>query len=189
MNTAGKFVFALVIVAGFAASAVAANPARHSPATSAVPTIRLDAVVVTPADVEHETVALAPVVVTPTEADWLYVKAHGVNRPTIALAPVVATPTEADWRYAEVRGVNRPAIALAPIVVTPTEADWLYAEARGVNRPTKKAFAPISEAEADGKFGVAPAIQDLAAFKPGQFLNTSAVLRLLDVLVFGDEGR
>lgn len=188
MNTTGKFVFALVIVAGLAASGVAAHLDRHSPATSSVPTIRLDAVIVTPAndpwksptgDTTPETIELAAVRVTPAD----------VEPETIALAPVTVTPTEADWLYAEAHGVTRPAIALAPVVVTPTEADWLYAEARGVNQPTK-ALAPISGAEADGEFGVVPVVmQDLAAFKPGQYLNTGAALRVLDVLVFGNDGR
>jgi hypothetical protein len=104
---------------------------------------------------------------------------------TIQLGAIVVTPTEADWSYAEARGVHRPVVTvqLGAITVTPTLTQLAeIADSKTVNT--------ISTGAADAPQDAATVslIEALAAFSPGQYLETDADLRLLNALVFERAG-
>lgn len=160
MSTTGKLIFALVIAANLAAIAAVSAVSLHRRAAHETRVIELGKIVVTPAKVEVE---------------------------PIKLGAIVVTPSEADWRYAEANGVSRPAttnVALAPIVVQPTAeqlAEMAALQLAGAVPATTTGTAEDAAA--------ASLMQALAAFSPGQFLDTDAALRAFNVLVFDGLGR
>lgn len=202
MNTTGKLVFALVLITGLAATGAAVELNARA---NTAPTIQLDAVVVTPASAPA-TIELAAVNVEPTQADWQYARAHGVDtptahiataQPTIALAAIRVTPTQADWQYVRAQALGQPTatvasaretIELPAIRVRPTQADWHYAEAQASSLSnTGTASAEI--AGSAGGVGAQILTEALNALAPGEFLNPGVALRTLGALVFGGNGR
>lgn len=167
MNTTGKLVFALVLAAGIAATGAAVKLDGHSRSAPSTPTIQLDAVVVTPANVQ-ETIELAAVRVVPNQADRQYAKAHGISLPATTVA-ATALPTT---------------IQLAAVHVTPSQADRQFLDARDPS-----GLAAATDSPDFTEAGTQVLMQAVAALGPGQFLNTSAALQALDALVFGGNGR
>lgn len=168
MNTTGKLVFALVIAAGIAATGAAVKLNAGSRTAS---TIQLDAVVVTPANAQ-KTIALAAVRVTPNQADRQYAKAHGVSLPVATVATAIMPKT----------------IELAAIRVTPSTAEWQSAQLQDPSLPVAS-LVPAADSDSFGETGAQVLMQAVSALAPGQFLNSSAVLRALNVLAFGGNGR
>ncbi len=105
--------------------------------------------------------------------------------PTINLAPIVVTPTEADWRYAEAHGVRRSVatVALGVIVVKPT-AEQL-AEVAAVKAAS---HTPASGTDRSRDAGAASLVEVLDNFSPGRYLDADAPLRVLNALVFARQG-
>lgn len=164
MNTTRKLIFAVAIAVNVAAIA----------ALSAVTLHQRNLARQTP------TINLAPIVVTPANAEPDYA-AGG----TLHLGTIVVTPTEADWRYAEAHGVQRSVatVALGVIVVKPT-ADQL-AEVAAVKVAGR---TPVSGADTSGDTGAASLVEALDGFSPGRYLDVDAPLRVLNALVFERQG-
>ncbi|HKT31408.1 MAG TPA: hypothetical protein VJS89_02805 [Gammaproteobacteria bacterium] len=160
MSTTGKLIFALVITANLAAIAAVSAVKLHARAAHETQVIELAPIVVTPAKVAAEPIKLGAIVVTPSEADWRYAEANGVNRPGTA------------------------SVALAPIVVQPT-AEQLTEVAALQLADT----APATTTGTAEDAAAASLMQALAAFSPGQFLDTDAALRAFNALVFDGLGR
>ena len=80
MNSTGKLIFTLVIVANLTAIAVASGMNLHRRAVEEARVIPLAKIVVTPLNAEAQSIELAPIVVTPTEADWRFAAAHGLRQ-------------------------------------------------------------------------------------------------------------
>jgi len=160
MNTTSKVILAVAFALNVTALAVVSDMALHPHSRPQANTIRLGAIVVTPAEAEAGTVNLGAVLVTPSDADW---------------------------RYAEVRGgVQRPLatnIALAPITVQPT-AEQL-AEVAAVKMTSS---APAAQATIVENTASASLVKALEAVSPGQYLDTNATLRVLNALVFERAG-
>lgn len=160
MNTTGKLIFALVIGANLAAIAAVSAVNLHRHAAA-----------------KAQVIELAKIVVTPVK----------VSADPIELGAIVVTPSEADWRYAEANGVRRPAttgVALAPIVVQPTAEQLTEVAATQLAGNVPATTAGTTEDAA-----AASLMQALAAFSPGQFLDTGAALRAFNALVFDGLGR
>ena len=155
MNITGKLIFALVIGANLAAIAAVSAVNLHRRAAQEARVIELAKIVVTPTKVATEPTELATIVVTPNEADWHYAEANGVSRPAVT------------------------SVALAPIVVQPTAEQLAEVDALQLAGTVPATTAGVTEDAA-----AASLIQTLTTFSPGQFLDTGAALRALNVLVF-----
>src|SRR5574340_1002192 len=81
MNSTGKLIFTLVIIANLTAIAVASGMNLHRRTVEEARVIPLAKIVVTPPKAEVPSIELAPIVVIPTEADWRFAEAHGLSRP------------------------------------------------------------------------------------------------------------
>jgi len=159
MNTSRKVIFAIALALNLAAIGTTTAVIMHRHAMQQANTIRLDAIVVTPADAENSNVDLGAIVVMPSEDDWRYAQAHGVQRPVMK------------------------SIALAPIRVQPTSqqlAEVASANARHALSATQTLSAENSAS--------ASVVETLEAFLPRQYLDTSATLRVLNALVFERTG-
>lgn len=159
MNTTSKVILAVAIALNVTALAVVSGMALHRHSRPQADTLRLGAIVVTPADAEAGTVNLGAVLVTPSDADW---------------------------RYAEVRGVQRPLatnIVLAPITVQPTNEQ--LAEVAAVKMTSN---APAAQATIVEDAASASLVKALEAVFPGQYLDTNATLRVFNALVFERAG-
>lgn len=155
MSITGKLIFALVIAANLAVIAAVSAVNLHRRAAQQVQVIELAKIVVTPTKMAAEPIALDPIVVTPSDADWRYAEANGVSRPAatiVALAPIAVRPTAE--RLAEFAAIQMTGGAPATTMGTAENAS------------------------------VALLMQALGEFSPGQYLDTGAALRAFNVLVF-----
>ena len=95
MNSTGKLIFTLVIIANLTAIAVASGMNLHRRTVEEARVIPLAKIVVTPPKAEVPSIELAPIVVIPTEADWRFAAAHGLRRPGSESVAGSATGLEA----------------------------------------------------------------------------------------------